>query len=131
MGILGLWGSVLRGILRRRRGANGWFCRVIPGFLSGARARHGGSAHGGQCRGGWAKKFLKTFKKRGENPEIGVQEVLEDGLGAPYIGCTGRFLGLEARPLAALLESVTRGALRAGTSTTSARLRSQRFAPLI
>ena len=35
---------------------------------------------------------------------MGVREVLEDGAGAPYIGCAGRFLGLEARPLAALLE---------------------------
>ncbi len=52
-----------------------------------------------------AKKFLKTFKKGGENPEIGVQEVPEGGAGAPSIGCAGRFLGLEARLLAALLES--------------------------
>ena len=29
--------------------------------------------------------------------------MLEDGAGAPYIGCAGRFLGLKARPLAALL----------------------------
>ena len=35
------------------------------------------------------EKFFKNFKKRGENPEIGVREVPEDGLGAPYIGCAG------------------------------------------
>ena len=35
------------------------------------------------------KKFLKIFKKRVKNPKIGVREVLEDGLGAPYIGCAG------------------------------------------
>lgn len=28
----------------------------------------------------------------------------EGGPGPPYIGCAGQFLGLEARPLAALLE---------------------------
>ena len=93
--------------------------------------RRGDSAHGGHRRAVGAKKFLKIFKKGVENREIGVREVLEDGLGAPYIGCTGRFLGLEARPLAALLESVTRGALRAGTSAISTRLKFLRFTPLI
>lgn len=131
MGFLGFWGSVLRGKSGRRRDADGRFCREIPGFLSGARARRGDSAHGGHRRALGAKKFLKIFKKGVENREIGVREVLEDGLGAPYIGCTGRFLGLEARPLAALLESVTRGALRAGTSAISTRLKFLRFTPLI
>ena len=28
-----------------------------------------------------------------ENRKIGVRELPEGGLGAPYIGCTGRFLG--------------------------------------
>lgn len=118
-------------ILGRRRGGIGRFYREIPGFLSGARVRRGDSAHGGHRRALGAKKFLKIFKKGVENREIGVREVLEDGLGAPYIGCTGRFLGLEARPLAALLESVTRGALRAGTSAISTRLKFLRFTPLI
>lgn len=40
----------------------------------------------------WAKKFLKTFKKGGENPEIGVKEVPNGDPRAPYIGCAGRFL---------------------------------------
>lgn len=39
------------------------------------------------------KNFLKTFKKRGENPEIGVREGSEGDAGAPYIGRAGRFLG--------------------------------------
>ena len=71
MGFLGLWGGVLRVILGRRRGVDGVFCREIPGFLGGARARRGDSAHGGQRRAVGAKKFLKTFKKKDENPEIG------------------------------------------------------------
>lgn len=45
----------------------------------------------------------KIFKKGAENRKIGVPEVPEGGLGAPYIGCAGRFLSLETRPLAALL----------------------------
>ena len=81
----------------------GRFCREIPGFLDWARVRRGDSAHGGQCRARGAKKFLKTFKKGGENPEIGVWEVPESGMRAPYIGCAGRFLDLKARPLAVLL----------------------------
>lgn len=53
----------------------------------------GDSAHGGHERSNWAKNFLKTFKKRGENPEIGVREGSEGDAGAPYIGRAGRFLG--------------------------------------
>ena len=66
---------------------------------------------GGEARRFSARRTLsgsrgeKIFKKGGENRKIGVQEVLEGGLGAPYIGCAGRFLGLEARPLATLLEA--------------------------
>lgn len=67
MGVLGLWRGVLRGISGRWRGAHGVFCRGIPGFLGGARARHGDSAHGGHGRANWAKKFLKTFKKGAKN----------------------------------------------------------------
>lgn len=37
------------------------FYREIPGFLSGARARRGDSAHGGHERANWAKNFLKIF----------------------------------------------------------------------
>lgn len=69
MGFSGLWSDVLQVISGRRRGANGRFCRGIPRFLSGVRARRGGSAHGGHGRGGWAKKFFKNFYKRGENPK--------------------------------------------------------------
>jgi len=57
---LGFWGGVLRGILGWRRGANGRFCRGIPGVSGWARVWRGDSAHGGQYRGGWAKKFLKN-----------------------------------------------------------------------
>ena len=67
--------------------------------------RRGDSAHGGQRRAVGAKKFLKTFKKRMKTRKLGAREVLEGGAGAPSIGCAGRFLGLEARLLAALLES--------------------------
>ena len=78
-------------ILGRRRGANGRFCRGIPGFSGGVRARHGDSAHGGQCRARGAKNFLKIFKKRGGKPKIGVREGQGGGLGAPQIGRAGRF----------------------------------------
>lgn len=44
-----------------RRGANGRFCRGIPGFLGDVRAWRGDSAHGGQCRARGAKKFFKNF----------------------------------------------------------------------
>ena len=88
----------MRGILGRRRGENRQFYREIPGFLGGVWARHGDSAHGGQGLANWAKNFLKIFKKGVENPEIGVREVLEGGLGVPLIGCVGQFLGLEMRP---------------------------------
>lgn len=33
------------------------------------------------------KNFLKIFKKGVKNPKIGVPEVSEGGLRAPYIGC--------------------------------------------
>ena len=46
----------------------------------------------------------KIFKKGAKTRKIGVREVPEGGLGAPYIGCAGQLLGLEVRPLAALLE---------------------------
>jgi hypothetical protein len=63
VGFLGLWGGVLRVILGRRRGVDGVFCREIPGFLGGARARRGDSAHGGHGRRDWAKNFLKKGRK--------------------------------------------------------------------
>lgn len=91
MGVLGFRGSVLRAILRRWRCADGRFCREIPGFLGGSRVRRGDSVHGGRCRALGAKKFLKIFKKGVENRKIGVREVPEGGLGAPCIGCGGRF----------------------------------------
>lgn len=71
MGVLGLWRGVLRGISGRWRGAHGVFCRGIPGFLGGARARHGDSAHGGRCRVLGAKKFLKFFKKGWKTEKLG------------------------------------------------------------
>ena len=49
MGVLGFRRGVLRAILGRWRGAHGRFYREIPRFLSGARVRHGDSAHGGRC----------------------------------------------------------------------------------
>lgn len=90
MGVLGLRRGVLRAILGRQRGANGRFCRGIPRFLGSARVRRGGSAHGGLCRGGWAKKFLK---KGVENRKLGAREVLEGGAGPPYIGRAGVVFG--------------------------------------
>ena len=69
MGFWGLWRGVLRAILRRRRGADGWFCRGIPGFLAWLGVRRGDSAHGGHGRANWAKNFLKIFKKRGGKPK--------------------------------------------------------------
>ena len=65
MGILDSRKGVLRAILGPRRGAHGRFCREIPGFLNGERVRRGDSAHGGHGRAVGAKKFLKTFKKKG------------------------------------------------------------------
>lgn len=72
MGFSGFRGGVLRAILRWRRGANGAFCRGIPGFLGGAWTRHGDSAHGGHCRAAGAKKFLNKGVKKVENPKIEV-----------------------------------------------------------
>ena len=71
MGVLGLRRGVLRGILGRRRGANGRFYRGIPGFLAWVRMRHGDSAHGGRCRVLGAKKFLKFFKKGWKTEKLG------------------------------------------------------------
>lgn len=89
MGFSGLWGGVLQAILERWQGANGRFCREIPGFLGRVRARRGDSAHGGPGRANWAKNFLKIFKKGGGKPKIGVREGLEGVAGAPYIGRAG------------------------------------------
>lgn len=86
-GFLGFWRGILRAILGRRRGANGQFCRGIPGFSGDARVQRGDSVHGGQCRELGARKILRIFKKGAENLKIGVREVPEGGAGAPYIGC--------------------------------------------
>ena len=102
---LGFRGGVLRVILGRRRGANGRFCRGISGFLGDSKVRRGDSAHGGHRQVLGGKKFLKIYKKEAKNRKIGVREVPEGGPGAPYMGCARRFLDLEARPLAALLEA--------------------------
>lgn len=93
MGFLGFWGSVLRGISGWWRGANGRFCRGIPGFLGGARVGRGDSAHGGHGRAVWAKKFFKKGWKRTKNRKFGVREVPEGDPRAPYIGRAGRLLG--------------------------------------
>lgn len=63
MGFSGPRGGVLQGILGRRRGVNGAFCRGIPGGLGGVRVRRRDSAHGGQWRASLAKKFLKKGRK--------------------------------------------------------------------
>ena len=89
MEFLGLWRGILPAILGRRRGAVGRFYRGIPGFLGGSKVRRGDSAHGGHRRARGAKKFLKIFKKRGENPKNGVPEVLRGQIWAPYIGRAG------------------------------------------
>lgn len=47
----------------------------------------------------------KIFLKRGEKPKNWGARVPEGCLGTPYIGCAGRFLGLEIQPLAALPEA--------------------------
>ena len=87
MGVLRFWRGVLRVISGWWRGADGRFCRGIPGFSGDTRARRGDSAHGGHRRALGAKKFLKIFKKGVKNRKIGVREVPEGGTGAPYIGC--------------------------------------------
>lgn len=65
-------GVFLQVILRRRRGANGRFCREIPRFLGGARVWRGDSAHGGHGRANWAKNFLKKLKKGAKNLKMRV-----------------------------------------------------------
>ena len=60
-----------------------------------------------------------------------MKEVPEGGAGAAYIGCVGRFLGAIFGSGSETSGSVAKGALRTGDSMTDARLRSQRFAPLI
>ena len=98
MEFLGFWRGVLRAILGRRRGANGRFCRGIPGFSGDTRVQRGDSVHGGRCRELGAKKILRIFKKGAENLKIGVWKCRKGGLGTPHIGCTGRFLGAIFRP---------------------------------
>lgn len=88
MGVLGFQGGVLRAILGRRRGANGRFCRGIPGFLGWTRVRRGDSAHGGHGRAGGAKKFLKKGVKKGEKPKNwGVGGAVRWSEGALYRAC--------------------------------------------
>ncbi|WP_455123524.1 hypothetical protein, partial [Rothia mucilaginosa] len=77
------WGSgavFCRRFWGRSRGADGRFCREIPGFLGGERVRRGDSAHGGHGWANWAKNFLKIFNKRGGKPKIGVWEVVQGHL---------------------------------------------------
>lgn len=88
------------GVAARR----GW--AVLP-RNSGVFRRREGAARRFSARrtlpGGRGKKNLKKGRKRAKNPKIGVREVPEGGAGASYIGCARRLLGLETRPLAALL----------------------------
>ena len=70
------WGSggvFCGGFWGQRRGANGRFCRGIPGFLGGVWARRGDSAHGGHRRAVRAKKFLKIFKKGVKTRKLGCE----------------------------------------------------------
>ena len=53
--------------------------------------------------GARGEKIFKNFLKRSGKPKNwGVRGGSGGGLRAPYIGCAGRFLGLETRLLAAL-----------------------------
>ena len=58
---------------------------------------------------------------------MGVREGSEGGAGVPHTGCAGRFLRLETRPLAALLEVCFAQAPWLQASAVG----SQRFVPLI
>ena len=105
------------------RGVRGGFFRVPEGCFAGVfgvAARHGRAVllrNSGvfglgedAARRFSARRTLpgargeKIFKKGVENRKIGVREVPRGPIRAPCIGCAGRFLGLEAGPLAALLE---------------------------
>lgn len=92
MDVLGLRRGVLRGILGRRRGANGAFYRGIPGVLDGARVRCGDSAHGGHGRANWAKKFFKKLKKGANKPKNwGARGAERWSEGTLYRACGGGF----------------------------------------
>lgn len=129
-----------------RRGVRGGFFRVLGQCFAGdfgVAARRGwavlprnSGVFGlveGAARRFSARRTLpgsrgeKIFKKGAKNPKIGVREVPEGDLRAPYIGWAGRFLGLGTQPLAALLgvRFVQVHQLRAPA------MRSQSFAPLI
>lgn len=116
MGFSGFRRGVLRAKLGRRRGADGRFCREIPGFLGEPRVRRGDSAHGGRRRASLAKKFLKIFKKRGENPEIGGARGAERRCRGTLYRVCGAIFGSGHE----ISGGVARGAVRR-----------QRFAPLI
>ena len=99
------------------RGVRGGFFRVLGQCFTGkigAAARREwvflprNSGVFGWCEGA-ARRFSarrtvprwlseKFFKKRVKNLKIGVKEVPNGDPRAPYIGCAGRFLGLEMRP---------------------------------
>ena len=66
-------------VLPRNSGVFGW--REGAGWRFSAR----------RTVPGWLgrKKFLKIFKKGVKTRKLGVREVPEGGLGAPYIGCAG------------------------------------------
>lgn len=67
----------------------GGFAAKFRGFWSDWGVRRGDSAHGGQCRGGWAKNFLKKGVGKGEKPKNWGARRAKGGAGAPYIGCAG------------------------------------------
>ena len=101
MGFSGLWKDALRvilGVAARCKWA------VLP-RNSGVFGLGEGAARRFSARRTWAGiRGEKIFKKRGEKPKNWGGRAPEGGAGALYIERAGRFLDLEARPLAALLE---------------------------
>lgn len=81
MGLQGFRRGVLRAKSGRRRGTNRRFYRGIPRFLVWQRVRRGDSAHGGQCRGDWAKIFLK---RGGKSKNWGARGTERANLGTLY-----------------------------------------------
>lgn len=84
MGSSGLWRGVLRGIFgaaARRE----WV--VLPRNSGGFGLGEGAARRFSARRTLAGARGEKIFKKRVENRKIGVREVLESGLSAPYIGC--------------------------------------------
>ena len=102
-------GGFFRALGRRFAGNFGATARCGRGVLprnSGVFGWGEGAARRFSARRTWAARLGKKFFKKGaKNLKMGVREGSEGGAGAPYIGCARRLLGLEVRPLAALLEA--------------------------